>query len=71
MHENMLFGVRWVLLTAAGLTVGLTAGLGVSGPVEALVGMMLVTPMRGVRVQGRAGVLRYTVDVTQCGGRRW
>ena len=39
------FVIRWVLFSAVGLGVGLTVGLGLAGPVEALVGMMLVTPI--------------------------
>jgi hypothetical protein len=39
------FALRWILLSAAGLAIGLTVGLGVAGPVETVVGMMLVTPV--------------------------
>jgi len=38
------FGTRWVLFTAIGLGAGLATSLGLSRPIEALVGMMLVTP---------------------------
>jgi hypothetical protein len=37
--------VRWVLLSTFGLAGGLAVGLGLSEPVEAVVGMMLVTPV--------------------------
>jgi hypothetical protein len=37
-------GARWVLLCGLGLGAGLAAGLGLASPVQALVGMMLVTP---------------------------
>jgi hypothetical protein len=39
------FGVRWTLLSAIGLTAGLGIGLAVAGPLEGLVGVMLVTPL--------------------------
>jgi hypothetical protein len=39
------FVIRWVLSSAMGLWVGLAVGLGLAGPIEALVGMMLVTPV--------------------------
>lgn len=39
------FAVRWILLSAAGLAIGLAVGLGLAEPIEALVGMMLVTPV--------------------------
>jgi len=38
------FRIRWALLTMLGLTVGLAAGLLLGAPIEAVVGMMLVTP---------------------------
>ena len=37
--------VRWVLLSTAGLAAGLALGLGLGKPIQALVGMMLVTPV--------------------------
>jgi hypothetical protein len=37
--------VRWVLLSTFGLAGGLAVGLGLSEPIEAVVGMMLVTPV--------------------------
>jgi len=39
------FVLRWVLFSTVGLGTGLATGLGVAGPIEALVGMMLVTPV--------------------------
>ncbi len=39
------FEVRWVVLSALGLVVGIAAGLGLAGQIEALVGMVLVTPV--------------------------
>jgi hypothetical protein len=39
------FFLRWVLLCGLGLGGGLAVGLAVAAPVEALVGMMLVTPV--------------------------
>lgn len=39
------FAIRWVLFSTMGLGMGLATGLGLSGPIEALVGMMLVTPV--------------------------
>ena len=39
------FVIRWVLLSALGLGSGLVLGLGLAGPIEALVGMVLVTPL--------------------------
>jgi hypothetical protein len=40
-----VFVIRWILFSAVGLGAGLAVGLGLSGPIEALVGMMLVTPV--------------------------
>src|SRR5262245_29286999 len=37
--------VRWVLLSTFGLAGGLAVGLGLSEPIEAVVGMVLVTPV--------------------------
>jgi hypothetical protein len=37
--------VRWVVLSTAGLAAGLALGLGLGKPVQAVVGMMLVTPV--------------------------
>lgn len=37
--------VRWVLFSTFGLAGGLAVGLGLSEPIEAVVGMMLVTPV--------------------------
>ena len=39
------FVIRWLLFSTLGLGAGLATGLGLAGPVEALVGMMLVTPI--------------------------
>ena len=39
------FVIRWVLFSALGLGTGLATGLGLARPVEALVGMVLVTPV--------------------------
>lgn len=39
------FVIRWVLFSTVGLATGLATGLGLAGPIEALVGMMLVTPV--------------------------
>ena len=39
------FGVRWTVLCGLGLAGGLAVGLGLAAPVEAVVGMMLVTPV--------------------------
>lgn len=39
------FIIRWVLFSALGLATGLAVGLGLSDPIEAIVGMMLVTPV--------------------------
>ena len=39
------FGVRWTVLCGLGLAGGLAVGLGLAAPVEAIVGMMLVTPV--------------------------
>ena len=39
------FVLRWILLCGLGLGSGLAVGLGVAAPVEAVVGMMLVTPV--------------------------
>ena len=39
------FVIRWALLSAVGLGAGLAVGLGLTGLVEAVVGMMLVTPI--------------------------
>lgn len=39
------FVLRWVLFSTLGLGAGLAVSLGLAGPIEALVGMMLVTPM--------------------------
>lgn len=36
--------IRWSLLTMAGLAVGVLAALGLGGPLEAVVGMVLITP---------------------------
>src|SRR5262245_28230639 len=36
---------RWVFLCGLGLAAGLSVGLGLAAPVQALVGMMLVTPV--------------------------
>src|SRR5687768_15877395 len=37
--------VRWVVFSGIGLTAGLGIGLGLSAPIEALVGMVIVTPV--------------------------
>ena len=37
--------VRWTLLTMLGLTAGIAAGFLLDRPIEAVVGMMLVTPV--------------------------
>jgi hypothetical protein len=37
--------VRWILLTTAGLALGIAVGLLLQAPIEALVGMVLVTPV--------------------------
>lgn len=39
------FLLRWVLLCGLGLGAGLAVGLGLAAPIEALFGMMLVTPV--------------------------
>lgn len=50
MHDTAIdptrgFLMRWVVLSAFGLAVGLAAGVSLAGPIEALLGMMLVTPL--------------------------
>src|SRR5260370_20240652 len=42
--------VRWTVLTAIGFAVGLGAAVALGGPVQALVGMVLVTPTLTVMV---------------------
>lgn len=37
--------LRWILLTTFGLTAGVVAALLLGGPIEAIVGMLLVTPV--------------------------
>jgi len=37
--------IRWILLSTTGLTAGLALGLRLAMPIQALVGMMLVTPV--------------------------
>jgi hypothetical protein len=37
--------IRWILFSTLGLLTGIGAGLAVADPIEALVGMMLVTPV--------------------------
>lgn len=39
------FVIRWLVFSAAGMAIGLAVGLGLSDPVKAIVGMMLVTPV--------------------------
>ena len=39
------FALRWTVLCGLGLAGGLAVGLGLAAPVEAVVGMMLVTPV--------------------------
>lgn len=39
------FRIRWILLSAFGLAAGILLGLSLADPVEAWVGMMLVTPI--------------------------
>ncbi len=52
-NSNRGLVLRWVLLCGLGLGAGLAAGLGLAGPIEALVGMMLVTPI----ILGIAGLM--------------
>ena len=53
------FVLRWTVLSGLGLAAGLGVGLGLAAPVEAVVGMMLVTPV----ILGLAGSL--------FGGAQW
>ncbi len=39
------FAIRWILLSGVGFAAGLGGGLALGAPIEALVGMMLVTPI--------------------------
>jgi hypothetical protein len=38
-------GAQWIVLSAVGLTAGVAAALVLGGPLQAIVGMMLVTPL--------------------------
>ena len=52
------FGIRWTLLTAVGLALGLTAGFGIGARTEAIVGMMLVVTVIGASAGGLAGAVQ-------------
>lgn len=45
--------LKWIILTTVGLTAGLIGGFALGAPVEALVGMMLLTPV----IMGIAGTV--------------
>ncbi len=57
------FAIRWTALTAIGLGVGFVAALVLGGPIGAVVGMMLVTPI----LTGLVGALLGTSQSVQLG----
>ena len=52
-------GAQWVVLSAVGLTAGVAAALVLGGPLEAIVGMMLVTPMLTALVGAVLGTAQW------------
>lgn len=64
--------LRWTLLTTAGLAAGIALGLLLQEPLEALVGMILVTPAVTLLVGGTLGAAQW-VELRRHLGRahRW
>ena len=52
-------GAQWVVLSAVGLTAGVAAALVLGGPLQAIVGMMLVTPMLTALVGAVLGTAQW------------
>lgn len=50
--------LRWTLLTTFGLTAGVVTALVLGGPIEAIVGMLLITPVLTLLVGAVLGVLQ-------------
>lgn len=50
---------RWILLTAVGLSLGIALGVLLQEPIEALVGMILVTPVVTALVGGSLGAAQW------------
>jgi len=50
--------LRWILLTTLGLTAGVVTALVLGGPIEAIVGMLLVTPVLTALVGAVLGAMQ-------------
>jgi hypothetical protein len=59
--QGRWFLIGWTALTTLGLGVGIVAGLLLGGPIEAVVGMMLVTPIVTSLVGAAVGCSQWPV----------
>lgn len=63
--------VRWTLLSAVGLAGGLIAALALGAPVQAVVGMMLVTPILTATVGAVLGTSQWVLLRRRLASARW
>src|SRR5947208_9022300 len=63
--------LRWTLLSAAGLAGGLIAALGLGAPIQAVVGMMLVTPILTGMVGAALGTSQWVLLRRRLASARW
>jgi hypothetical protein len=63
--------VRWTLLSAAGLAGGLIAALALGAPIQAVVGMMLVTPILTAMVGAVLGTSQWVLLRRRLASARW
>jgi len=63
--------LRWTLLSALGLALGLVAALVLGAPIEAVVGMMLVTPVLTGLVGAVLGTSQWVVLRRRIANARW
>lgn len=65
------FRLRWTLLSALGLSLGIVAALVLGAPIEAVVGMMLVTPVLTGLVGAVLGTSQWVVLRRRIANARW
>jgi hypothetical protein len=63
--------IRWMLLSAAGLAGGLIAALALGAPIQAVVGMMLVTPILTGMVGAALGTSQWVLLRRRLASARW